>query len=143
LLAKLGEFLVRETSKQNATPDFDFSLVRDGLLDGVRLFLANKADVNTFVPEVDAGQEIVVHDILFGDGGVRRVHQVISYPDAYNVPDNSTLRAEAQLGYLPMWLLVPIGGDPLSLNYVDDYWGSVRDAVRAALGQGPRKYLIR
>lgn len=142
-VANLAEFLVREISSQNATPDFDSSLVLDGLLSGALLFLASKGDVDTFVPELNPAEEIVVHDILFGDGGVRRVHQIIRYPDAYNVQDNDALRTEAQGGHLPMWLLVPIGGDPFSTRYVDDYWGSVRDLVRAGLTHGPSKYAMR
>jgi hypothetical protein len=58
---------------------------------------------------------------------------MISTPDEHGIADQSTVKQELQLGSLAPYMLIPIGGDPYSVDPVREYWASVRSLVKSSL----------
>jgi hypothetical protein len=86
---------------------------------------------------VRANRQIVIHDPYFGDGGVRRVHNIRNQPQPW---DNPGIVAEVTSGMLKdptiSWMLIPDGGDPYASDLVTGYWAATRSLVRRTLMPG-------
>ena len=77
--------------------------------------------------------KLVVHDPVFGDGGVRRVHVIAEDMTREVQIDDPRVQADVRLGSMPPWMLVPVGGNPYADDLVGDYWFAVRSLVATAL----------
>ncbi len=82
---------------------------------------------------MSGARELVVHAEAFGDGGVRRVHDMATTPDDRGVPDHPLVIQELRLGSLAPYMLLPMGGNPYATDLIGEYWSSVRDLVKATL----------
>jgi hypothetical protein len=129
----LVRFAVGELHNQDLSVDFDFKLITSGLGYLARTFVGSGGDVNASFPQLSGARELVVHEAAFGDGGVRRVHQIAREPDQNGVADSSLVKEEIQMGSLAPYMLIPIGGNPYAADLVSDYWASVRQLVKATL----------
>jgi len=130
----LVRFAVGELQNQDLSVDFDFKLITAGLGNLAGTFVGSGGDVDASFPQLSGARELVVHEAAFGDGGVRRVHQIAREPDQDGVADSPLVKEEIQMGSLAPYMLIPIGGNPYAADLVSDYWGSVRQLVRATLG---------
>jgi hypothetical protein len=130
----LVRFSVGELQNQDLSVDFDFKLISGGLGNLARAFIGSRGDVDASFPQLSGARELVVHEEAFGDGGVRRVHQIAREPDQNGTPDSPLVKEEIQMGSLAPYMLIPIGGNPYATDLVADYWASVRQLVRATLG---------
>jgi hypothetical protein len=130
----LVRFSAGELQKQDLAVDFDFKLITGGLGNLARTFVGSGGDVDTSFPQLSGARELVVHEVAFGDGGVRRAHQIAREPDQDGVADSPLVKQEIQMGSLAPYMLIPIGGNPYAADLVDEYWTSVRQLVRATLG---------
>jgi LytR_cpsA_psr family len=124
----LGGFMLGELKDQNLITDFDFQLVSGGLAQLAQAFVTSFGDVDASFPQLGSARELVIHDPAFGDGGVRRVHYMATQPEA---ADNELVRNEIQMGSLAPYMLIPVGGNPYASDLVADYWGAVRQLIRA------------
>jgi hypothetical protein len=129
----LARFLLGELKDQDLVTDFDFQLMSGGLAHLAQAFVASFGDVDASFPQLGSARELVIHDAAFGDGGVRRVHYMATQPED---ADNSLVKYEIQIGSLAPYMLIPVGGNPYASDLVKDYWGSVRQLVRARVSAG-------
>lgn len=127
-----SRFLVQELSNQDVRMDFDLSVIPNGLVRLAQTLLVSGGDLDTSVPSIASGRQLVVHDKYYGDGGVRRVHNIASAPDEEG-PDNPIVKDEIAQGILPLNMLIPVGGNPYAQDLVTGYWASVRALVRSRL----------
>ncbi|GAC1329459.1 MAG: hypothetical protein NVSMB2_28490 [Chloroflexota bacterium] len=127
-----SRFMVQEFSNQDIRMDFDLAVIPNGLVRLAQTLLVSGGDLDTSVPSIASGRQLIVHDKYYGDGGVRRVHNIASAPDEEG-PDNPIVKAELAQGILPPNMLIPVGGDPYAHDLVTGYWASVRALVRASL----------
>src|SRR6267378_2555205 len=125
----LVRFSVGELQNQDLRVDFDFKLISGGLGNLARAFVGSRGDVDASFPQLSGARELVVHELAFGDGGVRRVHQIAREPDQDGVADSPLVKQEIQMGSLAPYMLIPIGGNPYAADLVDEYWMSVRQLV--------------
>jgi hypothetical protein len=130
----LVRFSVGELQKQDLSVDFEFKLITGGLANLARTFVGSGGDVDASFPQLSGARELVVHEAAFGDGGVRRVHQIAREPDQDGIADSPQVKQEIQMGSLAPYMLIPLGGNPYAADLVDDYWASVRQLVRVTLG---------
>jgi hypothetical protein len=132
----LLRFSVGELKNQDLTTDFDFDLIARGLANLAQAFIGSRGDTNATFPQLSGARELVIHDASFGDGGVRRVHNIASSPDDNGVPDNPLVKQEIEMGSLGRYMLIPIGGNPYATDLLNEYWPSVRSLVRTTLVSG-------
>lgn len=124
----LAKFSVGELRGQDLSSDFDFGLLSNGLSGLAQSFLTARGDVDATFPQLGSGRELVIHDLAFGDGGVRRVHYMALDPDGSESP---LVAQEIAMGSLAPYMLIPQGGNPYAEDLVRDYWSSVRTLIRA------------
>jgi hypothetical protein len=129
----LLRFLVSELNGQDLSSDFDFQLVAGGLANLAEGFITSGGNTDPSFPQLGAARELVVHDLSYGDGGVRRVHSIVTNPDADGTADQPIVKQEIQLGSLAPYMLIPIGGNPYAADLVTDYWAAVRSLVKSTL----------
>lgn len=132
-VAKLLGFAISEFRSQNLITDFNFALITNGLSRVAYAFLYNRGNVDATFPQFNAARMLVVHDDSFGDGGVRRVHRIMEYPDDHGIRDDPLIKREIQLNAIPPYMLIPIGGNPYAEDLVSDYWFSVRELIKTTL----------
>jgi hypothetical protein len=129
----LARFSVGEARSSDLSTDFNFGLVTDGLGALGQAFVSARGDVDATFPQLGSGRELVIHDQVFGDGGVRRVHSMATQPDADGIAENPLVAQEIQIGSLAPYMLIPPGGNPYADDLVTDYWGPVRTLIRSRL----------
>jgi hypothetical protein len=129
----LVRFGLGEINDHNLSTDFDFQMVASGLGQMGQSFVLSRGDVDTTFPQASGARQLVVHDESYGDGGVRRVHNMQTQPDTHGVPDSATVKEELRMGALGGFVLIPIGGDPYADDLVNGYWFAVRQLVRTTL----------
>jgi hypothetical protein len=130
----LVRFSVGELQNRDLSVDFDFQLLTGGLGNLARAFIGSGGEVDASFPQLSSARELVIHEAAFGDGGVRRVHQIAREPDQNGIADYPLVKEEIQMGSLAPYMLIPIGGNPYATDLVGDYWTSVRDLVKVTLG---------
>lgn len=129
----LLRFSLGELRGQNLATDFDFGLVAGGLGRVAQAFVRTRGNVDATFPGFGAARQLVIHDEVFGDGGVRRVHRIRDQPDSQGIPDHPLVKWEVRGRHLPPHLLIPIGSNPYAEDLVGEYWRSVRVLVRRTL----------
>jgi hypothetical protein len=129
----LVRFSVGELQNRDLSVDFDFQLLTGGLGGLARAFIGSGGDVDASFPQLGSARELVIHEAAFGDGGVRRVHQIVREPDQDGIADHPLVKEEIQMGSLAPYMLIPTGGNPYAADLVGDYWTSVRDLVKVTL----------
>jgi hypothetical protein len=130
-------FLGSELSSQDLSSDFDFQLIAGGLASLAGGLITNGGNFDQIFPQIGAARELVVHDLSYGDGGVRRVHSLVTNPDDGGIPDQPVVEQEIRLGSLAPYMLIPVGGNPYATDLVTDYWTSVRSLVKSRLMREP------
>lgn len=138
-LKLLADFGMRELREGKLVLEYPFHV--EALMTGREQTLFNnfwdavvrRRPVRLVFPESNEQKEIVIHDLLFGDGGVSRIHNIVDFPAARIQGDNPAVVAEARAGLLPYWMLIPDGGDPYATDLVDGYWAPVRKLVKDRL----------
>jgi hypothetical protein len=129
----LLQFALGELNNHGFGTDFDFQLIAGGLGNLVQAFIGSRGDVDATFPQLSGARELVIHDPAFGDGGVRRAHQIAIDPGDDPTLDNPLVKRETELGSLAPYMLIPIGGNPYASDLVTDYWAPVRALVRTIL----------
>ena len=129
----LLQFTGTELRRQDFSMDFDFQLIGGGLANLAQSFVMSRGDVDGTFPRLSGAREVVIHDPAFGNGGVRRVHQIAIDPESDASLEHPLVKRETELGSLAPYMLIPIGGNPYAADLVTDYWAPVRALIRAAL----------
>jgi len=129
----LGRFALDEARTQDLSSDFDLQLLTGGLANVATALVTSRGSVDATFPQLGTGRELVIHDEAFGDGGVRRVHYMALDPNAFGIPDSPNVTQEIAMGSLAPYMLIPLGGNPYSVDLVTDYWPSVRSLIRQRL----------
>jgi len=129
----LSALLARSLAVGDLQLNFDQTLLLDGLNAVARRLISNPDDRELGIPRLQPEHELVVHDPVFGDGGVRRVHAIVDDLAEGVQIDDPRVQAEVRLGSLPPWMLIPVGGNPYAEDLVGDYWFAVRSLVATAL----------
>ena len=120
--------MLGELKDQNLVTDFDFELVSGGFAQLAQAFVTSLGEVDASFPQLGSARELVIHDPAFGDGGVRRVHYMATQPED---TDNPLVKSEIEMGSLAPYMLIPVGGNPYASDLVAEYWGAVRQLVKA------------
>jgi hypothetical protein len=131
----LARFSLGELKNQDLQSDFDLQVLTGALGSLAQGFVTNGGQVDATFPQLGNSRELVIHDEAFGDGGVRRVHHMAAMPDDHGQPDNAFVKEEIGMGSLAPYMLIPIGGNPYTVDPVDAYWPSVRTLIRTTLAQ--------
>jgi hypothetical protein len=129
----LSALLARSLAVGDLQLNFDQTLLLNGLNEVAHRLLTNRDDVELRIPRLLADHQLVVHDLAFGDGGVRRVHAISDDIAIDGHLDHPFVQEEVRGGYLPLWMLIPMGGNPYAADLVHDYWFSVRSLVATTL----------
>ncbi len=158
----LGSFLTNKLTRSNAPlvgtkellVDFDWNLIPSVIQ--VMGAASGKLDKIEF-PEIDPKAEFVLHDPYFGDGSVSRISSIkdsraLFDKSSHEIQNevNKTVRALSivlgektpvdrmdnrliELDAMPLWMLIPDGGDPTALDLLTSYWQSTRKMVKEKL----------
>jgi len=134
-IIRLSALLARSLAVGDLQLNFDQTLLLDGLSGVARRLILNPDDRELGIPRLLPEHQLVVHDPVFGDGGVRRVHAIAEDMADGGQLDDPRVQAEVRLGSLPSWMLVPVGGNPYTDDLVGDYWFAVRSLVATSLSR--------
>lgn len=158
----LGSFLINKLTRSNAPlvgtkellVDFDWNLIPSVIQ--VMGAASGKLDKIQF-PEIDPKAEFVLHDPYFGDGSVSRISSIKDSKALFDKSSqkiqnevHKTVRALSivlgektpidridnrliELDAMPLWMLIPDGGDPNALDLFVSYWQSTRKMAKEKL----------
>lgn len=136
LALKINGFLESRVKTKDMELDFDLNLISRGLQgagNALKEFTMSLGRAKLITPDDEISKEASIHDPYFGDGSVTRVHNLKNSPDDPNRHDSQTIREDVEKGYMPDWMLIPDGGDPLAEDLIEGYWKSIRKLVRSKL----------
>lgn len=136
------DFFNQQVQSGSVEMDFDpniMSLALGGLGNALLEVTKNFGRSEIIIPEDNISIEASVHDPFFGDGSVKRVHNIRNDALQNKGKDTPEVIEDSKRGFLPDWMLVTEEGNPYSSDLINDYWGSIRRLIRSKLGFPPLK----